>query len=210
MNIFLAGDSTMQTYNESHKPQAGWGQFIQEYFDESAYAFHNHAIGGRSSKSFIVEGRLDRIIDEIQKDDLLIVQMGHNDSTKQRPERYTEPFTSYKEYMEQYIDKARNVGAIPILITPVGRLHLVDEQYINDFPEYCEVLKLIAEEKNVELIDLNTISLQAFQEQTKEEVESYFMISVNGTDCTHFTEKGAKKIAEIVSKELKKLSYFSS
>ena len=118
MNIFLAGDSTMQTYNESHKPQAGWGQFIQEYFDESAYTFHNHAIGGRSSKSFIVEGRLDRIIDEIQKDDLLIVQMGHNDSTKQRPERYTEPFTSYKEYMEQYIDKARNVGAIPILITP--------------------------------------------------------------------------------------------
>ena len=210
MNIFLAGDSTMQTYNESHKPQAGWGQFIQEYFDESAYTFHNHASGGRGSKSFIVEGRLDRIIDEIQKDDLLIVQMGHNDSTKQRPERYTEPFTSYKEYMEQYIDKARNVGAIPILITPVGRLHLVDEQYINDFPEYCEVLKLIAEEKNVELIDLNTISLHAFQEQTKEEVESYFMISVNGTDCTHFTEKGAKKIAEIVSKELKKLSYFSS
>lgn len=210
MNIFLAGDSTMQTYNESHKPQAGWGQFIQEYFDESVYTFHNHAIGGRSSKSFIVEGRLDHIINEIQKDDLLIVQMGHNDSTKQRPERYTEPFTSYKEYMEQYIDKARDVGAIPILITPVGRLHLVDEQYINDFPEYCEVLKLIAEEKNVELIDLNTISLHAFQEQTKEEVQSYFMISVNGTDCTHFTEKGAKKIAEIVSKELKKLSYFSS
>src|SRR5699024_6911121 len=88
IHVYLAGDSTVQTYHED-QDQAGWGQFIQHYFTDRVQV-HNHAIGGRSSKTFIQEGRLDEIIASIAKGDYLLIQMGHNDSTKIRPERSEE------------------------------------------------------------------------------------------------------------------------
>ena len=87
-------------------PQAGWGQFLADYLTDEV-TIQNHAVGGRSSKSFITEGRLDKIIDEITATDYLFIQMGHNDSTRDRPERCTEPYEDYKIYLQQYIDEAR-------------------------------------------------------------------------------------------------------
>src|SRR5699024_11082179 len=128
MNVYIAGDSTVQTYYETESKQAGWGQFISEYFSREVN-FFNHAIGGRSSKSFIEEGRLEKIVSDITEGDYLLVQMGHNDSTKSKPERYTEPYDEYKSYLKQYIDEVRRKGATPILITPVARLHYVKGEF---------------------------------------------------------------------------------
>ncbi|GBG10408.1 rhamnogalacturonan acetylesterase [Paenibacillus agaridevorans] len=204
VNVFLAGDSTVQTYEPEHAPQAGWGQYIAEYFTKEV-RFANRAIGGRSSKTFVEEGRLQTILEEIGKGDYLFVQMGHNDSTKSRPERYTEPFSTYTSYLKMYIDGARSRGAIPVLITPVGRLHYENGEFLNDFPDYCMAMKQLAAEENVLLADLMTESLAYYSSVGYEETKSFFMVSVNGTDHTHFTEIGARRMAKLLADQLKSL-----
>lgn len=200
--IYLAGDSTVQSYSQDYAPQAGWGQFIANYFSSNV-TFHNHAIGGRSSKSFVEEGRLERILEAIAADEYLFIQMGHNDSTYSKPERYTEPFSTYKQYLKQYVTGARSRGAVPLLITPVGRLHYEDGQFQNDFSDYCLAMKQVASELDVTLIDLMSKSLAYYDTIGFEQAQKLFMVSVNGTDHTHFTEAGADAIARIVAAEVK-------
>lgn len=205
VKIYLAGDSTVQAYDSSFKPQAGWGQFIENYFNDSVEIINN-AIGARSSKTFINEGRLKNILDKIEKDDYLIIQMGHNDASIDKPERYTEPKFEYKNYLKEYIEGAREKGAIPILITPVATFKFDGKYFLNEFPEYCNSMKELAKEKNVELIDLMEISLEYYKSAGYDKTYSLFMVSSNGTDYTHFTEKGANIIAELISKEIKKMN----
>jgi lysophospholipase L1-like esterase len=205
MNIYLAGDSTVQTYDVNRAPQAGWGQFLKDYFTDDVNVV-NHAIGGRSSKTFITENRLSKIVTEINEGDYLLIQMGHNDSTKCRTERYTEPYEDYKIYLKQYIDGAHSKQAIPILITPVGRLHYVNQEFLVDFGDYCNAMKEIAEEHDVQIIDLMKMSIEYFSSIGYERAKELFMVSVDGNDCTHFTEKGANEMARLVSRGIKNLT----
>lgn len=198
VNVFIAGDSTVQTFSKERAPQAGWGQYIGDYFSEEV-RFFNRAVAGRSSKTFVQEGRLDAILEEIQEHDYLFVQMGHNDSSKEKFERYTEPNSEFKSYLKLYIDGARSQGASPVLITPVGRLHMKNGIFINDFPEYCHTMKQLAAEEDVPLIDLMSKSLSYYASVGYGEAQSLFMASINGADHTHFTAKGAKRIAALVA-----------
>lgn len=199
--VFLAGDSTVQTYSEAYAPQAGWGQFIAQYFNEQL-RFDNRAIGGRSSRSFVEEGRLETILNELKPMDYLLVQMGHNDATIIRPERYTEPFTRYKQFLRKYVEGARRCRAIPVLITPVARLHYKDGEFINDFIDYCEAMKQVAAEEDVAIIDLMEHSLAYYTAIGLEETKELFMVSVNETDHTHFTLKGANAIAKLLAQAI--------
>jgi lysophospholipase L1-like esterase len=205
IRIFLAGDSTVQNYDESEKIQGGWGEFLQNYFTIDVQII-NHAIGGRSSKTFIEEGRLNKIAEELGAGDFLFIQMGHNDATKNKPERYTDPFTSYKEYLKQYVECARMYQSEPVFITPVARLHQENERFLNDFPEYCQAMKEVAEDENVLLIDLMEKSLNLFETIGYQEAFPFFMVSVNGTDHTHFTKKGANQMAGLVAEGIKELN----
>ncbi len=204
IHVYLAGDSTMQSYTPRQAPQGGWGQHIGRYFSPEVQ-FHNHAIGGRSSRSFVNEGRLTEILERIRPGDYLFVQMGHNDSTPQRPLRFTEPFTGFVRYMRQYVEGARSKGAVPVLITPMGRLHECDGGYIDDFSDYCAAVRRLAAEMHTPLIDLMRKSLDFYTRIGREEAYSLFMVSANGTDHTHFTHKGADAIAWLVAGEVRKL-----
>ncbi|WP_438446399.1 rhamnogalacturonan acetylesterase [Gorillibacterium sp. sgz5001074] len=204
VTLYLASDSTCQNYDEASAPLAGWGMFLGEDLLPSVRIV-NRAIGGRSSKSFIVEGRLEAIREEMAPGDWLFIQMGHNDSTKEKPERYTEPFEEYKGYLKQYIQAARERGAHPLLITPVARLHWDGGQFVNDFPDYCRTMKQLAEEEQVPLVDLMERSLEHWTAVGFEEARTYFMVSVNGTDHTHFTERGARAVAALLAQEIREL-----
>lgn len=182
----------------------GGGNLSLNYLTDGV-VIQNHAVGGRSSKTFITEGRLDKIIEKIAANDYLFIQMGHNDSTKDRPERYTDPYGDYKIYLKQYIDKARAKKAIPLLITPVGRLHYVNQEFLMNFGEYCKAMKEVAEENDVLIIDLMKKSISHFTSIGYERAKELFMISVNGTDCTHFTQDGAKAVAILVCEGIKEL-----
>lgn len=203
--VYIAGDSTVQSYNASYYPQAGWGQMIANYFT-SDVKFVNKAIAGRSSKSFVVDGRLDEILNMIKQGDYLLIQFGHNDASINIPERYAAPYTTYKEYLAKYVDGARAKGASPILITPVARLNYVNGSYKNDFPDYCTAMKQVASEKNCAIIDLMTLSLNYYSTLNYNTVYSYYMVSSNGTDYTHFNETGAREIARLVADAVKKLN----
>jgi lysophospholipase L1-like esterase len=203
--VYLAGDSTVQNYNSSYYPQAGWGQMIYKYFT-SDVSFVNKAIGGRSSKNFVLQGRLDEILNIIQPQDYLFIQFGHNDASINNADRYAAPFTTYKEYLVKYIDGARAKGAIPVLITPVARLNYKNNSFVNDFPDYCTAMKQVAQEKNCLIIDLMSKSLDYYKTIGYDQTYKLYMVSSNGTDYTHFTEEGASQIARIVATEVKQLN----
>ncbi len=202
--VYIAGDSTVQSYSSSYAPQQGWGKRIPEYFT-TGVSFVNKAIGGRSSKSFYVQGRLDEIIALLHKNDYLFVQMGHNDADSSNSDRYADP-AAYKVYLKRYIDGARAKGATPVLITPVARLHYSNGVFINDFPAYCTAMKEVAAETGTQCIDLMTKSLTSWTSLGYNAVYPFYMVSSNGTDYTHFTETGAYKVAGLVSQGVKEIN----
>lgn len=201
--VYIAGDSTVMSYKTSAAPQQGWGKRIPEYFNDKIN-FVNKSIGGRSSKSFVVQGRLDEVISMLHPKDYLFIQMGHNDSDSSKPDRYTD-IPTYKMYLKKYISGARLKGATPVLVTPVARLHYSDGTFINDFPKYCEAMKEVAEETNTKCIDLMSKSIDSWTSLGYDAVYPFYLVSSNGTDYTHFTEDGAYKVAELVAEGTKEV-----
>lgn len=156
INIFLAGDSTVSIYDSSVAPRTGWGQVLGDYMNKKVLV-QNQATSGRSSKSFIDEGRLRKISDLIEKGDYLFIQFGHNDN-KPDKERHTEPFSSYKRYLKKYIQHARNKQAVPVLITPVQRRSFDENNIFKEtHGDYPLAMRQLAKQYEVPLIDL-TIS----------------------------------------------------
>lgn len=211
VHIYIAGDSTVSDCPPNEEPRAGWGQVINQFFHENVI-IHNFAIGGRSSKSFIDEKRLDAILNEIQPNDYLFIQFGHND--QKQDHRRTEPYSTYQHYLSQYIEGARAKKAIPILVTSMHR-RTFDEngKIMNSLGEYPEAMIALAKEKHVRLIDLWNDSKNLYESIGPEECKNLFIWFEPGehrnypdgiSDDTHFREDGANKIAEIIAKEIKK------
>ncbi|MCZ8521221.1 rhamnogalacturonan lyase family protein [Paenibacillus caseinilyticus] len=212
--VYIAGDSTVQTYDEYWKPQAGWGQMLPRYFG-SGVEFKNHAIGGRSSKSFIVEGRLDTVLRQLKPGDYLFVQFGHNDATISVPERYAS-VPDYKNYLKTYVNGARQRGAEPVFVTPVGRrdYNPETEKFNVSFPEYVAGMKEVAAELDVKLVDLSSLSRAYYDSIGAAATLSVFLhvepgiyqAFPNGSqDNTHFQEYGAIQLARIISGSVKDL-----
>lgn len=199
--VVLIGDSTVQSYPDKSEPKAGWGQYIDHYFT-AKIDFQNYAIGGRSTKSFIKEGRLDQLDEVIKASDFVLVQMGHNDASKDKPERYTDPNNEYKAYLKQYIDYIREREATPILITPVPTLSRENGRYKNNFAAYCQAMKEVALEEQVQIIDLMVDTIEAYQQLEVARVEQFYLVSLGYDDHTHFTKEGAKMVASILAKRL--------
>lgn len=209
--VYIAGDSTVQTYRASQAPQQGWGGRIAEYFTTDLI-FSNRAIAGRSSKSFVVDGRLDTILSLIKPGDYLFVQFGANDASS-IPERHTDPQTTYKQYLSMYIDGARAHGAIPVLVTVTPRRSFDSAgNFKSDFAAYVTAMKELAVAKNVTLIDLtsrgiaylNSIGAEASKKVFLYVPAGQFTAFPNGAmDNTHFQEFGASQMARLVTEGVK-------
>lgn len=212
--IYIASDSTAQGYKESDRPKAGWGEMLQNYLTKDIEVV-NKAIGGRSSRLFIEQGRLAEIEKVIQEGDYLLVQFGHNDASIDKPERYVSE-QEFPAYIKEYIDVARKNKAIPILITPVGRRDY-DEQtqkFRISFPQYRNKMIEVAKETNTALIDLGASSIELFNQVGIEESKKLFLhvepnryesIPDGIQDNTHFQVEGAIEIAKLIAKGIKEL-----
>ncbi|MDB5084361.1 MAG: hypothetical protein JWN30_1247 [Bacilli bacterium] len=202
--LFLAGDSTMTDQPSGQFPYAGWGQMLSRFFN-SSIAVSNRARSGRSTKSFIQEGRLDQIWNWIRPGDYLLVQFAHNDEKNNAGG--TEPFTTYQQYLKIYLDGARQRGAIPLLATPVHRRFFdADGKIQNTHGEYSEAMKQLAVEETVSIIDLANLSKLFFEKVGEEGTKQIFMWTephdfasfADGTrDNTHFQEQGGIAIARL-------------
>jgi lysophospholipase L1-like esterase len=189
-------------------PQQGWGGRLPELF-KPGVTFSNKAIGSRSTKSFDTEGRMAAIFKVIKKGDYLFIQFGHNDNNPKDSARYTEPFGSYKTYLENYITVARQYGAIPVLVTPMGRrVYNSAGQFQNGFVDRAKAMRELAVEKNVKLIDLNKKSIAFYNGIGPEASADVFMFLEAGKyenypngqkDATHFQEYGAHQMAILVA-----------
>lgn len=214
--VYLAGDSTVMTYKSGYNlyPQQGWGGRLPENFT-TAVAFVNKAIGGRSSKSFVDEGRLTEILNVIQPGDYLFVQFGHNDGSSD-PKLHTDAFTTYKQYLAMYIDGATQHGATPVLVTPMGRRSYDSNgNFINDFTDRVSAMKQLASEKSCKLIDLNAKSIAYYNSIGAPATTNVFLWLApnlypnfpNGVqDHTHFQEYGASQLANLVAQGIQEIN----
>lgn len=192
----IIGDSTVCNYpNEGVR--RGWGQYIQDYFDDPIKVY-NCAKSGRSTKTFIKEGLWAQTL--ALKPAYVLIQFGHNDShAPERPES-TDAASDYQDYLRQYIDESRQIGAIPILVTPMYRRKFDDVGRIRDnLLPYADAMKKVAEEKKVPLVDLNSASERLYLQLGPEGALEFANAP---DDQTHFNEKGARAMAELVMQQL--------
>ena len=212
--VYIAGDSTVQSYRASYAPQQGWGYYLGSYFSENV-TVANHAIAGRSSKSFYDNGRLDTILGTIKEGDYLLVQFGINDSAASNPERYApvcgnaqNPSEgSFEYYIEKYITGALEKGATPVMVTTViGLKAYSNGTFVNSYGNYCQAMKDMAAKYNIPCIDLNSLMVNHYNSIGYDAAYKYHLIgAVEGsTDMTHFTETGANAVAGLVADAIKK------
>ncbi|WP_214628275.1 rhamnogalacturonan acetylesterase [Paenibacillus agaridevorans] len=214
ITLFLAGDSTVTDTELGGLPQSGWGQMLSYCFRHDV-AIANHARGGRSSKSFISEGRLDVIAELIKEGDYLFIQFGHNDQ-KTDEERHTDPRTTYPEYLMKYVETARSKNAIPVLITSVHRRRFDERgRQLDTHGEYLDAVRELAAAEGVALIDLAEKSKALFEELGPEGTKSVFLFGAPGEwinysngvqDNTHFQERGSLRIAQLVAEGIRELN----
>ena len=188
----IIGDSTVCEYPEE-SPTRGWGHYVGGYFGPEIKVV-NLAASGRSTKTFIKEGRWAKMLEA--KPEVILIQFGHNDSHgKEKPEA-TDAATDYREYLRQYIAEARAAGAKPVLVTPMMRRTFLPDGTLEDILKpYADAMKAVASETKTPLIDLFTMSGELYR---KLGPEKCLELANAGKDKTHFSEKGARSMAELV------------
>lgn len=213
MRIFFAGDSTMQFNDFSTYPQVGWPQVFQT-FVKREIGLINAAKNGRSTKSFIDEGRLDYIDGLIEEGDILFIEFGHNDEKIQDPTRYTTPYGTYKENLLKMINVARNKKAHPLLLTPVARRKFVNGECVETHDEYRKAMIELANEENVPLIDVDTLLREYNTELGDEKSKMLYMNFKSdfyplhieeSNDDTHLRYDGGFTISKIVADALRNI-----
>lgn len=209
--LHIAGDSTAAQKYADAAPETGWGMALP-FFLGRGLTVANHAMNGRSSKSFIDEGRLTALLDGVRPGDLVLIQFGHNDEKTEDPARGTDPYTTYQEYLRQYVKGARARRAEPVLITPVERRRFAaDGTASPTHGEYPAAMRALASEERVALLDMQALSLARWQELGPDGTEAYFNWLEPGEspnypdgkqDNTHFRPDGAVDVARTTARAL--------
>jgi rhamnogalacturonan acetylesterase len=220
--LFLVGDSTVKN---SAKDQMGWGTQIEKYFDPSKITVKNHAIGGRSSRSFQAEGRWDKVLAELKPGDFLLIQFGHNDGAKpgdpkQDPRNrgslrgvgeetveIDNPAAGKKEivhtfgwYMRKYARDAKARGATPIICSLVPRNDWKEGKVLRANQSYGKWAREVAETEGAAFIDLNEIAAKRYEELGQEKVKAFFP-----HEHTHTNAAGAEVNAQCVVEGIRAL-----
>ena len=214
--IHVAGDSTVQTYKDSAYPQTGWGQVLGYFFDGARVKVNNAALGGRSSRNFIEEGRLDGIMNAAQKGDYLLVQFGHNDRDYSKEARYVKP-EDFPGYIQQFVDAGKKKGVNVILVSPMN-LNGSRNVFSTGSNNYDArgMMQTIAKNNKIPFVDLNMksynlynatyknipdyVTRYLYKKLEKGEYPNYPDGVNDGT--THFQEMGSMGHAQLICEEL--------
>ncbi|MGD0337159.1 MAG: GDSL-type esterase/lipase family protein [Bacteroidota bacterium] len=214
IRVYLLGDSTMADKPLIDNPECGWGEEFPLFFDDGV-VIENHARNGRSTKSFINEGCWQAVVKKLQSGDYVFVQFGHNDSKATDSTRYAEAHTTYKQNLLKFVHETKEKGAIPVLLTPVNRRKFdSSNMFVDQHGEYPGVVREVARDEKIALIDLHEKSRKLFEQLGPEDTKSIFLWVKPGVyatlpdgkeDNTHFTKYGAVKIAGLVVEGLRQL-----
>lgn len=217
INIFLIGDSTMadKPGSPEENPERGWGQLLPIYFSENV-AVHNHAVNGRSSKSFLAEGRWEVVLKELKSGDYVFIQFGHNDQKYKDPSRFTNPWTAYRRNLEKFVTDARAKGAYPIILSSIVRRKFNEHGVLSDTHDvYPFVARTVAENMNVPFIDMQLLTEDYVSKLGDEKSKEIYLWTNPGEyekfpdgkqDDTHLSLKGATEYARLVVEEIRRLN----
>ena len=213
--IHLVGDSTMADKPRLEHPERGWGQLLPEYVT-APVTVQNHAKNGRSTKSFLDEGRWATVLDQLKEGDWVIIQFGHNDEKSQDPSRYADPDGAYRGNLTRFVREARARGGIPILATSVARRKWSDDgELIDTHGRYLEVTREVAAAEDVPLLELNKLTSDIIRERGVAASKDLFLWFAPGeltaapdglSDDTHFSEFGARIVAGMAAQEIHRLN----
>lgn len=203
--IYLTGDSTV--VDAQYEPWASWGQMLPYFFVPKEIVIANYAESGETLKAFEDRHRIDKIWNKIKPGDYLFIQFGHND---QKAGNSTK--SGYRKRLTEWINKAKQLGAIPVLVTSMNR-HVFDEnnKIVNTLDDFPSAMREIAKEENVYLIDLNAMSKTLFEAMGSENSKKAFVYYPANSypnqpnalaDDTHFNTYGAYELAKCVVKSI--------
>lgn len=214
ITVYLAGDSTMAQKQTDRRPETGWGEMLQQNFDKAKVKIDNRAQNGRSTKSFIDEGRWKAIVDVLKKDDYVFIEFGHNDEKSDKPAVYAAANTDYRNNLIKFVNEVRAKKAFPILLTPVMRRKFDDKGIFQDtHGEYPDAVRKVAQELKVPLIDMHRLSEAVLKKLGVEDSRTLFLqLKPNENanypkgveDNTHFNPKGAEIMANLAIDEIRK------
>lgn len=213
--LFLIGDSTMANKeNPDKNPEHGWGQVLPQFLT-TGIEVQNHAMNGRSSKSFRTEGRWDKVDKQLKKGDFVVIQFGHNDQKLKDSTKFTNPHTQYRANLERYVNETRAKGATPILMTSIVRRNFNENGVLIDtHSDYPLVVRMVANDMKVAFVDLQLLTEQMeisngpeksklLHLHFKEGENSYY--PKGKADDTHLSKLGAETVAKLALKSLKSL-----
>jgi pectinesterase len=212
--LHLAGDSTMADKPDLDYPERGWGQLLRERV-EPTLELVNHAVNGRSTKSFRDLGHWDALLAQLKPGDWVIIQFGHNDAKQSDPTRYTDPATDYPANLRRFVSEVRARQAQPILATPVVRRSWTAAGALQDtHGAYLEAVRKVAQEQKVPLLDMEKLTRKWLVGLGPEQSKKFFMQFAPGehprlpqgiNDNTHFVEAGARQVASLAVDEIHRL-----
>lgn len=204
ITIHLAGDSTMAEKLPEKRPETGWGEHLAAQFRAGTVSIDNQARNGRSTRSFIEEGRWQALLATVQAGDVVLIQFGHNDQSVEKTDRYTPP-ADYTRNLAGFVADVRTRQATPVLLTPVARRRFDENGLLQpSHGEYPDLVRALAAREKVVLIDMERRSSALLQETGAEPSKKLFLWLAPGAeanylegkeDNTHFSPIGAQRIA---------------
>ena len=210
ITVYLIGDSTLADKAARAFPETGWGMPFVSFFDESVRV-DNRAMNGRSTRTFIEENRWQPVADSLREGDYVFIQFGHNDEVPTK-KSYTNE-ADFQANLFRFITETRAKQAHPVLLTPVARRQFdANGKIVGTHDAYSELVRTVATKHGVPLIDLDKSSQELLQKLGPEASKLLFMqlapdehpnYPEGKDDNTHFSETGARKMAELVLAEIK-------
>jgi lysophospholipase L1-like esterase len=204
--VYLAGDSTLAEKLPEKRPETGWGEMLGQFFKAGKVKIDNRAQNGRSTKTFISENRWQAIVDALKKGDYVFIEFGHNDESKEKGERYTPP-ADFRANLIRFVSEVRAKKANPVLLTPVMRRRFdKDGNFYDTHGEYPDIVRAVAGEFKVALIDMHRKSEELIKRYGAEDSKKLFLQLKAGEnpnypngidDNTHFSPLGAEEMAKL-------------
>jgi len=216
IDVYMIGDSTMADKpNPETNPERGWGQLLPQFFDDQV-AVHNFAVNGRSTKSFIDEGKWGAVLGKLKAGDYVFIQFGHNDEKAEDTTRYTDPRTSFRRNLERFVTEARAKGATPVLFTPIVRRKWNAQGNLEDtHGAYPSAVREVAKNLRVPLIDLQPLTENLVRGTGPEGSKRLYVWVAAGEskmypegrqDDTHLSVLGATSVARLAAFSLRETS----
>ena len=210
--LHLIGDSTMADKpKQPANPETGWGQALPTLLKAEVGRVVNYAMNGRSTKSFIDEGRWTKVVAALQPGDFVIIQFGHNDEKADKPAVYAAPRGAYQDNLRRFVREARAHGAIPLLATPVARRKWNERgELVDTHGDYPAALRAVAAAENVPLLELSGLTSELERGHGVEGSKRLHLHYAGGVyarwpeavkDDTHFSEYGAARVAALAVQE---------